>query len=156
MEIKLYSVKKRILSYGSARFEKRRFFFQEKVFLTCQSFIFHALKYWQHSSFHKTLGSAWSCQAKMAFVRHVKRFQSGKIRVKKMTQEEFLTVSICFKMLRMSRQMESIFLWNHIPKECSEKKLTIFTPMFYIIKSLIFNQSFSGVLLIHIFVENHQ
>ena len=41
-------------------------------------------------------------------------------------------------------------------KECSEKKLTIFNPMFYIIKSLIFNQSFSGVLLIHIFVENHQ
>ena len=94
--------------------KKGDIFFQEKVFLTCQSFIFHALKYWQHSSFHKTLGSAWSCQAKMAFVRHVKRFQSGKIRVKKMTQEEFLTVSICFKMLRLPQMMGSIFLLNHI------------------------------------------
>ena len=41
-------------------------------------------------------------------------------------------------------------------KDWSEKKLTIFTPMFYMIKSLIFNQSFWGVLLIYIFVENHQ
>ena len=106
--------------------KKGRFFFQEKVFLTCQSFIFHALKYWQHSSFHKTLGSAWSCQAKMAFVRHVKRFQSGKIRVKKMTQEEFLTVSICFKMLRLLQTMGSIFLWNHIS--------TFSRDIFYLIK----------------------
>ena len=50
----------------------------------------------------------------------------------------------------------TLFVEYLTPKECSEKKLTIFTPMFYIIKSLIFNQSFSGVLLIHIFVENHQ
>ena len=41
-------------------------------------------------------------------------------------------------------------------KECSEKKMTNFTPMFYIIKGLIFNQIFSGILPLHIFVEDHQ
>ena len=70
-------------------------FFKGKTFLTCQSFIFHMhWKYWQHSRVPEL--SAWNCQAKMAFVCHVKRFQSEKIRVKKMTPKEFLTVSICF------------------------------------------------------------
>ena len=39
-------------------------------------------------------------------------------------------------------------------KDCSEKKLTIFTPIFYVIKCLIFNQIFSGILPWHIFVED--
>ena len=64
--------------------------------------------------------------------------------------QRICVIVVSHKMLNQTRTTQIL------TKECSEKKLTIFNPMFYIIKSLIFNQSFSGVLLIHIFVENHQ
>ena len=40
-------------------------------------------------------------------------------------------------------------------KDCSIKKLTILTPMFNIIKCLIFFKIFLGILLLHIYVENN-
>ena len=40
-------------------------------------------------------------------------------------------------------------------KECSEKKMTNFSPMFYVTKGLIFNLIFSRILPLNIFVEDH-
>ena len=49
----------------------------------------------------------------------------------------------------------SLLLLGKLSKDCSEKKLTIFTPMFYMIKCLKFFKIFLGILLLHIYVENY-
>ena len=115
MEIKLYSVKKRNLSYGSARFEKRRFFSKKKSFWPVSHLYSMHWNIGNIQVFTKLLAQREAVKQKWHLSVMSKDFNLGKLEWKRWPKKNFLLSQYASKCsVCLERWVGSIFLWNHI------------------------------------------